>query len=156
MTISSAVDNRKAEGGPLTPAMLRQVQRYWDAVNYLTIAQIYLLDNPLLREPLRRDDIKPRLLGHWGTSPGLSLIYVHLNRLINERDANVIYLTGPGHGVPALVSDRGASAELFEADTRLPLPLRLTEAAPALLRPEELQPWVDAVLRLLDDADFAA
>jgi xylulose-5-phosphate/fructose-6-phosphate phosphoketolase len=79
------------------------MDRYWRAANYLTVAQIYLLDNPLLREPLRPEHIKPRLLGHWGTSPGLSLIYIHLNRLINERDANVIYLTGPGHGGPALV-----------------------------------------------------
>jgi xylulose-5-phosphate/fructose-6-phosphate phosphoketolase len=78
--------------------------RYWHAANYLTVAQIYLLDNPLLRQPLRLQDIKPRLLGHWGTSPGLSLIYIHLNRLIKDRDANVIYLTGPGHGGPALVA----------------------------------------------------
>jgi xylulose-5-phosphate/fructose-6-phosphate phosphoketolase len=80
------------------------MERYWNAANYLTVAQIYLRDNPLLRESLRPEHIKPRLLGHWGTSPGLSLIYVHLNRLINERDANVIYLTGPGHGGPALVA----------------------------------------------------
>ncbi|HEX9414916.1 MAG TPA: phosphoketolase family protein, partial [Ktedonobacterales bacterium] len=90
--------------GPLAPALLDQVERYWHAANYLTVAQIYLLDNPLLREPLRQEHIKPRLLGHWGTSPGLSLIYIHLNRLINERGANVIYLTGPGHGGPALVA----------------------------------------------------
>ena len=89
---------------PLTPATLGKMERYWQAANYLTVAQIYLLDNPLLRQPLQREHIKPRLLGHWGTSPGLSLIYVHLNRLINERDANVIYLTGPGHGGPALVA----------------------------------------------------
>jgi xylulose-5-phosphate/fructose-6-phosphate phosphoketolase len=80
------------------------MQRYWEAANYLTVAQIYLRDNPLLREPLSSEQIKRRLLGHWGTSPGLSLIYVHLNRLITERDANVIYLTGPGHGGPALVA----------------------------------------------------
>jgi xylulose-5-phosphate/fructose-6-phosphate phosphoketolase len=79
------------------------MQRYWHAANYLTVAQIYLQENPLLREPLRPEHIKPRLLGHWGTSPGLSLIYIHLNRLIRERDANVIYLAGPGHGGPALV-----------------------------------------------------
>src|SRR5690348_13264202 len=90
--------------GPLAPALLDQMERYWHAANYLTIAQIYLLDNPLLREPLRLQHIKPRLLGHWGTSPGLSLIYIHLNRLINERGVNVIYLTGPGHGGPALVA----------------------------------------------------
>jgi xylulose-5-phosphate/fructose-6-phosphate phosphoketolase len=90
--------------GPLTPALLRQMLRYWDAANYLTAAQIYLLENPLLREPLRPEHIKPRLLGHWGTSPGLSLIYVHLNRLISEHGASVIYLTGPGHGGPTLVA----------------------------------------------------
>jgi xylulose-5-phosphate/fructose-6-phosphate phosphoketolase len=90
--------------GPLSPQVLQQINRYWQAANYLTVAQIYLVDNPLLREPLRAEHIKPRLLGHWGTSPGLSLVYVHLNRLINERDANMIYLTGPGHGGPALVA----------------------------------------------------
>src|SRR6516165_9429147 len=88
---------------PLALSVLDQMQQYWRAANYLTVAQIYLLENPLLREPLRPEHIKPRLLGHWGTSPGLSLIYIHLNRLINERDANVIYLAGPGHGGPALV-----------------------------------------------------
>src|SRR3954471_831652 len=114
VTISSAVpagdardggNGHEAElGGPLAPALLERMQRYWQAANYLTIAQIYLLENPLLREPLRPEHVKPRLLGHWGTSPGLSLVYVQLNRLINERDANVIYLTGPGHGGPALVA----------------------------------------------------
>ena len=74
---------------------------WWRACNYLTVGQIYLQSNPLLREPLRPEHIKPRLLGHWGTSPGLNLIYVHLNRLITERDANVIFLAGPGHGGPA-------------------------------------------------------
>jgi xylulose-5-phosphate/fructose-6-phosphate phosphoketolase len=110
--ISSAVrtDDKPPEpaappaAGPLLAAQLETMNRYWNAANYLTVAQIYLLDNPLLREPLRPQHIKPRLLGHWGTSPGLSLIYVHLNRLINERGANVIYLTGPGHGGPALVA----------------------------------------------------
>src|SRR5215217_3752400 len=106
--ISSAVSTGNGHEvtavGPLSPAQLDQMQRYWQAVNYLTVAQIYLRDNPLLREPLTPDHIKPRLLGHWGTSPGLSLIYVHLNRLIKERDASVIYLAGPGHGGPALVA----------------------------------------------------
>jgi xylulose-5-phosphate/fructose-6-phosphate phosphoketolase len=102
--VSSAVSRAAPATGPLSPDELERMQRYWHAVNYLTVAQIYLLDNPLLREPLSTDQIKPRLLGHWGTSPGLSLIYVQLNRLINERDANVIYLTGPGHGGPALVA----------------------------------------------------
>ena len=114
VSISSAVNAAEEVGkadrqerqvvGPLTPSLLDKMERYWHAANYLTVAQIYLLDNPLLREPLRPEHIKPRLLGHWGTSPGLSLIYIHLNRLINERDANVIYLTGPGHGGPALVA----------------------------------------------------
>src|SRR5262245_16028406 len=101
---------------PLDPALLDRMQRYWQAANYLTIAQIYLHENPLLREPLRAEHVKPRLLGHWGTSPGLSLIYVHLNRLINERDANVIYLAGPGHGGPALVAQaylEGTYSEVY-------------------------------------------
>ena len=114
VSISSAVDAAEEMGkaerqeattaGPLTPGLLDKMQRYWHAANYLTVAQIYLHENPLLRQPLQPEHIKPRLLGHWGTSPGLSLIYIHLNRLINERDANVIYLTGPGHGGPALVA----------------------------------------------------
>jgi xylulose-5-phosphate/fructose-6-phosphate phosphoketolase len=114
VTTSSAVtsdgERRTSAGrkapvvGPLAPALVGQLERYWHAANYLAVAQIYLRENPLLREPLRREHIKPRLLGHWGTSPGLSLIYIHLNRLIRERDANVIYLTGPGHGAPALVA----------------------------------------------------
>src|ERR671922_2253938 len=94
---------------------------WWEAANYLTVAQIYLRDNPLLREPLRPEHVKPRLLGHWGTSPGLSLVYVHLNRLIRERDANVIYLAGPGHGGPALVANvylEGAYSEIYPRVTR--------------------------------------
>jgi xylulose-5-phosphate/fructose-6-phosphate phosphoketolase len=84
---------------------LKDIHRYWCAANYLTVGQIYLRDNPLLREPLRPEQIKPRLLGHWGTSPGLSFIYVHLNRLIKETDASAIYLTGPGHGGPAIIAN---------------------------------------------------
>src|SRR6266849_4227495 len=92
---------------PTTPSksQIEALDAYWRAANYLTVGQIYLLDNPLLREPLRPEHIKPRLLGHWGTSPGLSLIYVHLNRLIREVDANVIYLAGPGHGGPAILAN---------------------------------------------------
>jgi len=101
--VSTADGHGVPAGGPLSPDLLDRMQRYWHAANYLTVAQIYLLENPLLRDPLRPEHVKPRLLGHWGTSPGLSLIYVHLNRLITERDANVIYLAGPGHGGPALV-----------------------------------------------------
>ena len=80
------------------------MQRYWQAANYLTVGQIYLRDNPLLKEPLEPEHIKPRLLGHWGTSPGQNFIYVHLNRLIQEKDASIIYVSGPGHGGPALVA----------------------------------------------------
>src|ERR1700723_2877768 len=88
--------------GPLTPDMLNRMNCYWRAANYLCIGQIYLFENPLLREPLRAEQIKPRLLGHWGTSPGQNLIYIHLNRLIKEHDADIIYISGPGHGGPSL------------------------------------------------------
>ena len=90
---------------PLSAPMLTQIDAYWRAANYLSVGQIYLYDNPLLREPLKREHIKPRLLGHWGTTPGLNLIYVHLNRLITEQDLNVLYITGPGHGGPGLVAN---------------------------------------------------
>ncbi len=102
--------------GPLAPEQLERMQRYWQAANYLTIGQIYLQANPLLREPLRPEHIKPRLLGHWGTSPGLNFIYLHLNRLITERDANIIFLAGPGHGGPALVANvylEGTYSEIY-------------------------------------------
>jgi xylulose-5-phosphate/fructose-6-phosphate phosphoketolase len=97
-------------------SQLIDLQRYWSAANFLTIGQIYLRENPLLREPLRAEHIKPRLLGHWGTSPGLSFIYVHLNRLINQTDANLIYLTGPGHGGPAILANvylEGTYSEIY-------------------------------------------
>jgi xylulose-5-phosphate/fructose-6-phosphate phosphoketolase len=100
----------------LETSRLENMHRYWQAANYLTIGQIYLQENPLLREPLRPEHIKPRLLGHWGTSPGLSLIYVHLNRLIQDTDADVIYLTGPGHGGPAIVANvylEGTYSEIY-------------------------------------------
>ena len=88
--------------GPLSPNLLDKMNRYWRAANYLCIGQIYLFENPLLREPLKAEQIKPRLLGHWGTSPGQNLIYIHLNRLIKEHDADIIYISGPGHGGPSL------------------------------------------------------
>ena len=88
--------------GPLSAEQLNKMQRYWYAANYLCLGQIYLLDNPLLREPLTREHIKPRLLGHWGTSAGQNFIYAHLNRLIRETDADIIYISGPGHGGPTL------------------------------------------------------
>ena len=84
--------------------LLAQIDAYWRASNYLSVGQIYLLDNPLLREPLKREHIKPRLLGHWGTTPGLNFIYVHLNRVIKDHDLDMIYIIGPGHGGPGLVA----------------------------------------------------
>src|SRR3984957_9521170 len=84
---------------------LRKMDAYWRAANYLSVGQIYLLDNPLLKEPLRIEHIKPRLLGHWGTTPGLNFIYVHLNRVIKEQDLNMIYVIGPGHGGPGIVAN---------------------------------------------------
>ncbi|MBN1363087.1 MAG: phosphoketolase family protein [Sedimentisphaerales bacterium] len=95
---------------------LRKMQRYWDAANYLSVGQIYLLDNPLLKEPLKIEHIKPRLLGHWGTTPGLNFIYVHLNRIITEQDLNVVFLCGPGHGGPAMIANtylEGTYSELY-------------------------------------------
>ena len=89
----------------LTAAQLQDMHAYWRAANYLSVGQIYLQDNPLLEVPLRRADIKPRLLGHWGTTPGLNLIYVHLNRLIKQYDLNMIFVTGPGHGGPGVVAN---------------------------------------------------
>jgi len=89
----------------ISDALLQKVDAYWRAANYLSVGQIYLLDNPLLREPLRKEHVKPRLLGHWGTTPGLNFIYVHLNRVIKERDLNVLYVCGPGHGGPGIVAN---------------------------------------------------
>lgn len=99
---TDAAPQPEPPNGPLSLELLKQMQRYWQAANYLTVGQIYLRENPLLQTPLQPAHIKPRLLGHWGTSPGLSFIYVHLNRLIKAHDANVIYIAGPGHGGPAL------------------------------------------------------
>ncbi|HUJ26778.1 MAG TPA: hypothetical protein VLW85_12215 [Myxococcales bacterium] len=84
---------------------LRDLDAWWRAANYLTVGQIYLMSNPLLREPLKREHIKPRLLGHWGTSPGLNLLYAHINRLIRQRDIDALFLAGPGHGGPALIAN---------------------------------------------------
>lgn len=93
------------QAGPLSAEELRKMNAYWRAANYLSVGQIYLLDNPLLREPLKIEHVKPRLLGHWGTTPGLNFIYVHLNRVIKKYDLNTIYIAGPGHGGPGLVAN---------------------------------------------------
>jgi xylulose-5-phosphate/fructose-6-phosphate phosphoketolase len=101
---------------PLTDEELRKIDAYWRAANYLSVGQIYLMDNPLLREPLKPEHVKPRLLGHWGTTPGLNFIYVHLNRIIKRENLNVLYITGPGHGGPALVANtylEGTYSEVY-------------------------------------------
>ncbi len=105
----------------LLPELLNKMNEYWHAANYLSVGQIYLYDNPLLKEPLVLDHIKPRLLGHWGTTPGLNFIYVHLNRIIKQYDLNIIYVTGPGHGGPGLVANtylEGTYTELYPSITQ--------------------------------------
>src|SRR5690242_13562974 len=102
--------------GPLGTDELRLIDAWWRAANYLSVGQIYLLDNPLLREGLRPEHVKPRLLGHWGTTPGLNLVYAHMNRAIREHDLNAIYVTGPGHGGPGVVAStymEGTYSELY-------------------------------------------
>jgi xylulose-5-phosphate/fructose-6-phosphate phosphoketolase len=106
----------RPETDPLSAEELRKTIAYWRAANYLSVGQIYLLDNPLLKEPLQRAHVKPRLLGHWGTTPGLNLLYVHLNRVIKKHDLNMIYVIGPGHGGPALVANaylEGTYSEVY-------------------------------------------
>ena len=101
---------------PLTDRDLALIDAYWRAANYLSVGQIYLLDNPLLREPLTIEHVKPRLLGHWGTSPGLNFIYAHMNRAILARDLEALFVTGPGHGGPALVANaylEGTYSEVY-------------------------------------------
>ena len=96
---------------------VRRMNAYWRAANYLSVGQIYLMDNPLLREPLEAHHTKPRLLGHWGTTPGLNFVYVHLNRVIRRDDLNVIYLAGPGHGGPGMVANtylEGSYSEVYQ------------------------------------------
>ncbi|HWD92664.1 MAG TPA: phosphoketolase family protein, partial [Verrucomicrobiae bacterium] len=106
----------KLKAKTLAPELLRKMDAYWRAANYLSVGQIYLYDNPLLKKPLTLAHVKPRLLGHWGTTPGLNFIYVHLNRVIKERDLNAIYVTGPGHGGPGLVANtylEGTYSEIY-------------------------------------------
>src|SRR3954467_13221175 len=118
MTTTATVtpESERAIPRPLSDDALRRIDAYWRAANYLSVGQIYLLANPLLREPLTLDHVKPRLLGHWGTTPGLNFMYVHLNRVIRERDLDVIYVTGPGHGGPGIVANtylEGTYSELY-------------------------------------------
>src|ERR1700745_2269055 len=111
-----AIDDTRATTGNLD-----LLDRYWRGGKHLLVAQLYLLDNPLLREPLRPEHIKPRLLGHWGTTPGLNFIYAHLNRAIRARDLNMIYVCGPGHGGPGMVANtclEGTYSEIYPDITR--------------------------------------
>jgi xylulose-5-phosphate/fructose-6-phosphate phosphoketolase len=100
----------------LSPEMAQRIHAYWRAANYLSVGQIYLFDNPLLKQPLKREHVKPRLLGHWGTTPGLNFIYAHLNRIIKAHDLPVLYIAGPGHGGPGLVANvylEGTYSEVY-------------------------------------------
>src|SRR5215472_4196198 len=111
-----AIQPSPAAKGPLGPEQLRKIHAWWRAANYLSVGQTYLYDNPLLKEPLKKEHIKPRLVGHWGTTPGLNFIYVHLNRIIKERDLNMIYIIGPGHGGPGIVANtwlEGTYSEIY-------------------------------------------
>ncbi len=96
-----------------------QLDAWWRAANYLSIGQIYLLDNPLLREPLVPEHVKPRLLGHWGTTPGLNFLYAHLNRSIRERDLDTLFITGPGHGGPGMVANAWLDGTYSEVYSRI-------------------------------------
>src|SRR5258708_7193883 len=110
------MDKTKVTDKLLSPELLRNMDAYWRAANYLSVGQIYLRTNPLLREPLKLEHVKQVLLGHWGTTPGQNFIYVHLNRVINEYDINMVYISGPGHGGPALVSNtylEGTYSEIY-------------------------------------------
>src|ERR1700733_10420463 len=113
----------QAKAGPLTETELDLIDAWWRAANYLSVGQIYLLGNPLLTRPLRPGDVKPRLLGHWGTTPGLNLLYAHLNRVIRAWDLDRIFLAAPGHGAPAVVASAWLEAtysELYSHVTRDP------------------------------------
>src|SRR5260370_10839258 len=107
--------------GPLNEDELKKLHAYWRAANYLSVGQIYLLNNPLLREPLQVKHIKPRLLGHWGTTPGLNFLYPHLHRVIKARDLDAIFICGPGHGGARVVPHASLSAhprEVYPAGSR--------------------------------------
>ena len=113
---SAESESGKTAAGPLSAEQLRKMHAYWRAANYLSVGQIYLMDNPLLKEPLQLKHIKPRLLGHWGTTSGQNFLYVHLNRVIKEHDLNMLYVSGPGHGGPALVANaylEGTYSEVY-------------------------------------------
>jgi xylulose-5-phosphate/fructose-6-phosphate phosphoketolase len=115
-SIATAGADAESGEGPLGSDELRLIDAYWRAANYLSVGQIYLLDNPLLREPLKPEHVKPRLLGHWGTTPGLNFLYAHINRVIRNWDLNAMYIIGPGHGGPATVANaylEGTYSEVY-------------------------------------------
>ncbi|GAA1419739.1 phosphoketolase family protein [Agrococcus citreus] len=112
---------RRRSPGPVHDAVLDRLDAWWRAANYLSVGQIYLLDNPLLRRPLMRNDVKPRLLGHWGTTPGLNFIYAHLNRAIQERSLHTIYVAGPGHGGPGMVANAYLDGTYSEVYPQIPM-----------------------------------
>ena len=120
MNTEANVRQQGAKPGPLSATELDRMDAYWRAANYLSVGQIYLLDNPLLRSPLKLEHIKPRLLGHWGTTPGLNFIYVHLNRMIRAHDLNMIYIAGPGHGGPGLVANTWLEGSYSEVYPNIP------------------------------------
>src|SRR6266853_335487 len=105
LTASADIVRPSVSNQPLSQDECRKMNAYWRAANYLSVGQIYLYANPLLREPLKLEHVKPRLLGHWGTTPGLNFIYVHCNRVINKYGLNCIYIAGPGHGGPGVVAN---------------------------------------------------
>src|SRR5438034_2097663 len=113
--------SKSATSNSLSEQELSHLDAYWRAANYLSVGQIYLLDNPLLKEPLKPEHIKPRLLGHWGTTPGLNLIYAHLNRIIKKFDLDMIYIAGPGHGGPGLVANTYLEGTYSEVYPKIPL-----------------------------------
>src|SRR5690348_8714984 len=102
---TEVLEQESPANGTLSAEELRKINAYWRAANYLSVGQIYLYKNPLLREPLKMEDIKPRLLGHFGTTPGLNFVYVHMNRVIKKYDLDAIYVAGPGHGGPGVVAN---------------------------------------------------
>jgi len=113
-----SIKSTELQARPLSDEALRKINAYWRAANYLSVGQIYLLDNPLLTQPLTLEHVKPRLLGHWGTTPGLNFIYVHLNRVIKQHDLSMIYVAGPGHGGPGLVANtylEGTYSEIYHS-----------------------------------------
>ena len=121
MQANTLTEPAEVPSGPLSADELRKIDAYWRAANYLSVGQIYLFDNPLLTEPLRLEHIKPRLLGHWGTTPGLNFVYAHCNRIIKKYDLDMIYICGPGHGGPGMVANtylEGTYTELFPNITR--------------------------------------